>query len=173
MDPEKTVWTLLSLLNMESPKVQKIQKVSHWLSKHCNGTHAFYRILTPKSPHDLKQTWFWMRILLTPRKQTQALKDWPVSQKECHNYQVIQAVTFWSPSCRSLNHPKKVTKNCHVPRPSVRVSKFSPKTGYIFRWFFRGTIFFTPDWRIQVLLFHFSNHQFSSSNWWNKNQGVL
>ena len=30
MDPEKKVWTLFSLLNMESPKVQK---VSHWLSK--------------------------------------------------------------------------------------------------------------------------------------------
>ena len=31
MDPEKKVWTLFSLLNMESPKVQK---VSHWLSKY-------------------------------------------------------------------------------------------------------------------------------------------
>ena len=30
MDPEKKVLTLFSLLNMESPKVQK---VSHWLSK--------------------------------------------------------------------------------------------------------------------------------------------
>ena len=30
MDPEKKVWTLFSLLNMECPKVQK---VSHWLSK--------------------------------------------------------------------------------------------------------------------------------------------
>ncbi len=30
MDPERKVWTLFSLLNMESPKVQK---VSHWLSK--------------------------------------------------------------------------------------------------------------------------------------------
>ena len=30
MDPEKKVWTLFSLLKMESPKVQK---VSHWLSK--------------------------------------------------------------------------------------------------------------------------------------------
>ena len=30
MDPEKKVWTLFSLLNMGSPKVQK---VSHWLSK--------------------------------------------------------------------------------------------------------------------------------------------
>ena len=30
MDPEKKVWTLFSLLNMESPRVQK---VSHWLSK--------------------------------------------------------------------------------------------------------------------------------------------
>ncbi len=30
LDPEKKVWTLFSLLNMESPKVQK---VSHWLSK--------------------------------------------------------------------------------------------------------------------------------------------
>ena len=30
MDPEKKVRTLFSLLNMESPKVQK---VSHWLSK--------------------------------------------------------------------------------------------------------------------------------------------
>ena len=31
MDPERKVWTLFSLLNMESPKVQK---VSHWLSKY-------------------------------------------------------------------------------------------------------------------------------------------
>ncbi len=29
LDPEKKVWTLCSLLNMESPKVQKL---SHWLS---------------------------------------------------------------------------------------------------------------------------------------------
>ena len=39
MDPEKKVWTLFSLLNMESAKVQK---VSHWLSKysfHCCSIH--------------------------------------------------------------------------------------------------------------------------------------
>ncbi len=34
MDPENKVWTLFSLLDMESPKVQK---VSHWLSKKHKG----------------------------------------------------------------------------------------------------------------------------------------
>ncbi len=39
MDPEKKVWTLFSLLNMESPKVQN---VSHWLSKILKKTIYVY-----------------------------------------------------------------------------------------------------------------------------------
>ena len=49
MHPEKKVWTLFSLLNMESPKVQK---VSHWLSKKHNFNRNKHQLYIPNGNYN-------------------------------------------------------------------------------------------------------------------------